>query len=58
MEIPKQNFLIFQEMEFSNISGNRNPEKLLIFQEVKSFLYFLYSKEKLLVLYDYCYIVC
>ena len=27
-------FLIFQETELSFISGNRNPKKLLIFQEV------------------------
>ena len=27
-------FLIFQETEFSYISGNGNPKKLLIFQEV------------------------
>ena len=36
---PRKNF-IFQETEFSYISGKGNPKKLLIFQEVKSFLYF------------------
>ena len=30
----KRNYLIFQEMELSYISGNGNPKKLLIFQEV------------------------
>ena len=30
----QENFLIFQEKELSYISGNANPKKSLIFQEV------------------------
>ena len=37
MEAPKK-FPIFQETELSYIPGNRNPEKLLIFQERTSML--------------------
>ena len=39
MEIPKKK-IIFPKMELSYISGNGNPKKVLLFQEVKSFLHF------------------
>ena len=39
-ETPKKSLIFFQKESCSYILGNGNPEKILIFQETETFLYF------------------